>query len=439
MDKRTELLLAEARVYKEEIRRSQFMLSQFCERLRLTENEALTSQAEDILDGIQTFEKISALLGDAAAELEKVPEEEISEDIPAAEEVPAYDIPQEVVQAAPEAPADFPVFEAAPEAPADFPVFEAAPEAPADFPVFEAAPEAPADFPVFEAAPETPADFPVFKAVTEVRDDAPVFGFSDVFSGEALSAEAHREEVDSAPAFEFSEEAPVFAPVVESSVEAPVFTPTDDIMQRFVEEEPVFAPAVSSVPEAVGEQRCENCGAIVKENYAFCSVCGTKLKKAEEKISDKGQSFVDFLAQEPALSQRVFPDFNDVAEEEGFDEKDFLPRENVQAADNVAVSTARPAAFLVNHRDNSIIPIVNDEFFIGRDPAKTNYCIPDNSAISRVHAKIYFADGHHFITDCNSVNGTYVNENRIMPSDSFVLFDGSEIRLNTERFTFRIS
>ncbi len=413
MDKRTELLLAEARVYKEEIRRSQFMLSQFCERLRLTENEALTSQAEDILDGIKTFEKISALLGDAAAELEKVPEEEISEDIPAAEEVPAYDIPQEVVQAAPEAPADFPVF--------------------------EAAPEAPADFPVFEAAPETPADFPVFEAVTEVRDDAPVFGFADVFSGEALSAEAHREEVDSAPAFEFSEEASVFAPVVESSVEAPVFTPTDDIVQRFVEEEPVFASAVSSVPEAVGEQRCENCGAIVKENYAFCSVCGTKLKKAEEKISDKGQSFADFLAQEPALSQRVFPDFNDVAEEEGFDEKDFLPRENAQAADNVAASTARPAVFLVNHRDNSIIPIVNDEFFIGRDPAKTDYCISDNSAISRVHAKIYFDNGRYFISDCNSVNGTYINETRIMPSDSFVLFDGSEIRLNTERFTFRIS
>lgn len=424
MDKQTELLLAEARVYKEEIKRSRFMLSQFCERLRLTENRVLTSQADGIIDAMQVFEKISTLLGDTAAELEKEPEAEIIDESPAVEEAPAFSIASEE---------DF-VFAAPADITDNAPAFITGQSAEEELPIFSAVSEIMEESPVFSAVPEVEAAFSVSEAGSEIREDAPVFGFADVFSADAVKE-------DSAPvsSFEFSEDAPVFTPVFDSSEASPVFTPADEIMQRFVEEEPVFVAAASDAPEEDNELKCENCGNAVKSNYAFCSVCGTKLKKAEERSAEKEQSFSDFLAHQPALSQKVFPDFNDVAEEESFDEKDFLPRENAEAVNNAAPSISGPAVFLVNHRDNSIIPIMKNEFLIGRDPAKTDYCISDNSAISRVHAKIYFEDGRYFISDCNSVNGTYINETRIMRSDSFVLFDGSEIRLNTERFTFRIS
>lgn len=437
MDKQTELLLAEARVYKEEIKRSRFMLSQFCERLRLTENRVLTSQADSIIDAMQVFEKISTLLGDTAAELEKEPEAEIIDESPATEEAPAFSIASEE---------DF-VFAAPADITDNAPAFINGQSAEEELPIFSAVSEIMEESPVFSAVPEVEAAFSVSEAGSEIREDAPVFGFADVFSADAVkedsapvsSFEFSEDAPVFTPVFDSAEEAPVFTPVFDSSEESPVFTPADEIMQRFIEEEPVFVAAASDAPEEDNELKCENCGNAVKSNYAFCSVCGTKLKKAEERSAEKEQSFSDFLAHQPALSQNVFPDFNDVEEEESFDEKDFLPRENAEAVNNAAPSISGPAVFLVNHRDNSIIPITKNEFLIGRDPAKTDYCISDNSAISRVHAKIYFEDGRYFISDCNSVNGTYINETRIMPSDSFVLFDGSEIRLNTERFTFRIS
>jgi pSer/pThr/pTyr-binding forkhead associated (FHA) protein len=63
--------------------------------------------------------------------------------------------------------------------------------------------------------------------------------------------------------------------------------------------------------------------------------------------------------------------------------------------------------------------------FIGRDK-KSSICIPE-APVSRRHAKVFERDGAFFIQDFGSINGTYLNEKRIM--DPVELKDGDRIKI----------
>ena len=60
-------------------------------------------------------------------------------------------------------------------------------------------------------------------------------------------------------------------------------------------------------------------------------------------------------------------------------------------------------------------------------------------AISRLHARIYAGDsnGTYQIEDLNSTNGTFVNEQQILPYTKVPLHEGDVIRLADEEFEFR--
>ena len=78
---------------------------------------------------------------------------------------------------------------------------------------------------------------------------------------------------------------------------------------------------------------------------------------------------------------------------------------------------------LVHIRDNS--------FIIGRDD-RCSYTIHD-AAISRRHANIELVESNYVITDLNSTNGTFVNEQRIT---SHPLRAGDRVRLANHIFKF---
>lgn len=352
MENRNEILLAEAKMYKELNVRSIFSLTCFAKRLALSDNEQLKAYAEQLCEGTDVLENISALLEKAAKELESLPcTEEASET-----QSPVSDIAEEVSE--------------------------------------EAAVETPVS--CFGAEPES-------GLFDNASDPDAVFGFAG-----------------KAPVFDF----------IGDASDAPVALSAEGADSE--------AALSQEAAEGNGMKKCENCGALIKDTYVFCSICGSRVSKVEKAVHES--SFADFLEADPVLSQRVFPAFDDIAEENVLSDADFTASvRRAPVKEEAYVNNARPAAFLVYHKDNSLIPVIKDEFIIGRDSAKTDFCIADNSAISRVHAKISFVNGQYFICDCNSVNGTFVNETRIMPADSFILFNGSEIRLNTERFTFRLS
>ena len=68
---------------------------------------------------------------------------------------------------------------------------------------------------------------------------------------------------------------------------------------------------------------------------------------------------------------------------------------------------------ILKFKDNVIkeYPIAGDRIKIGRE--EDNDIVIDNAAVSRHHAKIERAGGGYVVSDLNSTNGTFVNENRI--------------------------
>ncbi|MDW8295081.1 MAG: FHA domain-containing protein [Aquificaceae bacterium] len=54
----------------------------------------------------------------------------------------------------------------------------------------------------------------------------------------------------------------------------------------------------------------------------------------------------------------------------------------------------------------------DQEYILGRAGTGMEY-FKDNLYVSRRHAKIYFKDGHWFVEDLGSTNGTYVNGKKV--------------------------
>ncbi len=413
MDESLRLLLVEADMYKEEMEKTWFKLVQFSQRLQLTGREKLDELGKELLMKTTEFNEIAALLEQAAAavslaltETGEMQEQAYSEEIIAA-------VNEEAVFA----PAEESVF-----APAEESVF-----APAEESVF-----APAEESVF-----APAEESVFAPVEE-----------SVFAPAEESVFAPVEESVFAPA-----EESVFAPAEEA-----VFPPADEMIKEVAADDLTMLPRDEVIlpepePQKVsfaipcefsfidedGSIYCGNCGNKLRKISKFCPSCGSVVKFREDAEPEKEETFLPEVINEPAPAGISF-DFSAI-EEEAPEEGVFESFENASETAPLSgyVKKARPAAYLLRHRDNSLIPVTKEEFFIGRDTAKTDFSIPDNNAISRVHMKIFYENERYYVCDCGSVNGTYLNEKAVSSDAPEMLFDGCEIRINTETFSFQVS
>ena len=76
--------------------------------------------------------------------------------------------------------------------------------------------------------------------------------------------------------------------------------------------------------------------------------------------------------------------------------------------------------------------IEGERMTIGRRPDSTIFL--DDVTVSRDHAILIHRGSQWFIDDCGSLNGTYVNRERI---DSSGLTDGDELQVGKFKLTFR--
>lgn len=79
-------------------------------------------------------------------------------------------------------------------------------------------------------------------------------------------------------------------------------------------------------------------------------------------------------------------------------------------------------------------PIAGDQIKIGREDDSD--IVIDNAAVSRDHAKIEQAGGGYVVSDLNSTNGTFVNENRI--TQGVKLQDGDIIIVGKHTITLEL-
>ncbi len=79
--------------------------------------------------------------------------------------------------------------------------------------------------------------------------------------------------------------------------------------------------------------------------------------------------------------------------------------------------------------------IDRESFLVGKE-SSCNFCIGDNRAVSRRHALIEKKAGVYYITDQNSTNHTWVNDEQLKGGVPYELSDQSLIRMADEEFKY---
>ena len=97
------------------------------------------------------------------------------------------------------------------------------------------------------------------------------------------------------------------------------------------------------------------------------------------------------------------------------------------------------AAYLIRKKNGEKIAITSQNFAIGKERRRVNYCISDNTSVSRYHAVITKKGSDYYITDQKSSNFTFVNGVQLSPYNETLLTDRSTIKLSDEEFEFHLS
>lgn len=97
----------------------------------------------------------------------------------------------------------------------------------------------------------------------------------------------------------------------------------------------------------------------------------------------------------------------------------------------------RNGGTLIRKRNGETVKINTDHFVIGRERKTANYCITDNTSISRSHVTLTIRGGVTYLTDMGAANGTFVNGVKVVPRQEIALKDGDKITLADEDFEFK--
>ena len=174
---------------------------------------------------------------------------------------------------------------------------------------------------------------------------------------------------------------------------------------------------------------CPDCGVKVQPEDLICFRCGANLPHHPGPDDD---------VLTPTISQRFIA--------AGSDPGAFCPNCGTSVADAADVVCSTCGTPLPTGRRRRISPVVmritfptgnvdipaGTSVLLGRDPAESLVAAAfarfDN--VSRRHAPVQVDDaGHATIRDEGSTNGTYVNDDRVLPGAEVRLVDGDRVRL----------
>ena len=156
---------------------------------------------------------------------------------------------------------------------------------------------------------------------------------------------------------------------------------------------------------------CNACGEANPEGARFCSHCGTPLVRLQgERVADTTSTI-----------SLAGSDLDDAGEETG--------------ADSAAVAALPPGTALLAVRRGpnagSQFLLDSDLTLVGRHPDSDIFL--DDVTVSRRHAEFYRQGGRFTVRDVGSLNGTYVNRERIEEAQ---LNEGDEVQVGKFRLVF---
>ena len=150
---------------------------------------------------------------------------------------------------------------------------------------------------------------------------------------------------------------------------------------------------------------CNRCGHRNPPGSAFCSACGTVLDLVEERT-------VVLTRQDP------------LQDAPGIDDDVVVNLDRIPGGQAILVVRDGP-----NAGEN--FSLADGETSIGRHPESD--VVLDDITVSRRHVAITHDRGDYLLTDLGSLNGTYLNNERV---DSGLLRHGDEVQVGRYRMVF---
>ena len=177
-------------------------------------------------------------------------------------------------------------------------------------------------------------------------------------------------------------------------------------------------------------------------------------------ISINSATFGEMIRSNPEIAVRMLRKYSMRMREYSEQLEKLMTEENVveqpdlpdvdqpsKAPEGTVPSTAAARAYFVAKESGKIYPVYKDEVLIGRYDSVTGHRPEidltdedNNRNVSRRHARLLYKDATHYIAEeIGTMNGTYINGNRIPTGVLTPVSDGDEITLCRVPVIFKIA
>ena len=154
-------------------------------------------------------------------------------------------------------------------------------------------------------------------------------------------------------------------------------------------------------------RHCPECGFLVGEGANYCPKCGAYQGADQQEAKGEDVTTATYVIDESTGELRPV-DVGDVA----------------AAAGALVIRSG-------GGRVGQSFPLHGERMTIGRSPETDIFL--DDVTVSRDHALLVMRNGTYFLDDCGSLNGTYVNRQRV---DSHRLEEGDELQIGKYKLTY---
>ena len=124
----------------------------------------------------------------------------------------------------------------------------------------------------------------------------------------------------------------------------------------------------------------------------------------------------------------------------GYGETDILPyyNETTVLGGQMVNNGVFQSVHMTRQKTGEVICINKAAFWFGKEAGNVDYCITDNTAISRRHALITIRNNECFIQDNHSTNRVFLNGRALEPGVDTPVSNGDRVRMGDEEFTVSI-
>ena len=100
-------------------------------------------------------------------------------------------------------------------------------------------------------------------------------------------------------------------------------------------------------------------------------------------------------------------------------------------------NSSKILAHLVMLNDGKRIDIDKELYTLGKSEQKADFAI-DNKSVSRAHLSIIYKDGKFYAKDLSSLNGSYLNNNKLNPQEEVEIKNEDSIKLADAEMKFYV-